>query len=1017
MMRKHLPLLLLALALAVAPSTLHAGANGDLLRAVSLEHAPKDNFLKRMMPELRRCLDAGADIHARNDAGRNAIHLLLEKHGGTLNDKALEVLRFLIEKGADVNAADCYGVTPLMIEEDLLRERKWFARSCRNCDNLLRRIESIETTIGILHGAGAARKTLPDPISRKGDELALPHIADESYPDGMLIGAIERGDHTAVRKALEKGACFDCFYFTKSPDSNQQLYTTPLRRATEKGDIDSVKMLLRHGADPNSFDVNIFNKLDKEPYREIVKLHIDAGMHFGGGMMLHPYTSAQIGEIREYLFRKWPALREEYELAARLRKTLGVPSQAFKIQDPDELFRVGTDVDVWERHVSPYLDRVGVENQWDLAERFIDAGIKPKYNMSSIYISYLMESKNPRKYEYFKKAVLRSQCAREVLSTMLHYYAAEDNKKRTAEYLRTIERMITLPVLTEGRVDVNSLAREHIDNNEYHEVSPLMFASYHGWDTLARLLIKNGARVTMKNGDGESALAFAVAGTKESTVKMLVDAGADVEPRNRYGTTPLMAACYRGHAGIAKLLVESGAAIGIRDTAGWTPLVYAAYSGSEALVAYLLEKGAEVNHHGKDGITPLIMALREGNGHVAKLLVARGAKRDGRHEKDLKNHFLLLAAGTGRTGLVKKLIGEGAEINYLDYYGRTPLFLAAMNGHLETARALVGAGADVKKQCLDGSAPLHAFIGKTMKISRAWYRNDPYPHDERINREMIDLLIGAGADMKAVDMKGRSPLNVALSKYRVSTYLVKRLIRAGADINRPDNRGMTPLMNVAGVDAMGFYEYGAAPDELIDALLNAGARVNDATHNGVTSLMLFVHTGRMNGVARLFRAGADPGMKTKSGLTAVDFARRPNMIHYLVSRGAAPTDRSYKLMGWHELRKNNYSAAKMYFSKALNLRQDAGLYNDLGFTCLRMREYRQAESHLRKALEKDPNYPLPYYNMACLFSRQGKVTKALDWLGRGVDKGFRERAYLLFDRDLEKARKNALFRVIMKKLD
>ncbi len=87
------------------------------------------------VPEVRRLLDKGDDMHAQDDWGDSALHyaakgghvdvvkLLLEK-GATAQEKnnALNgaafsgqtaVVRFLLEQGADVNARDSYGGSPL----------------------------------------------------------------------------------------------------------------------------------------------------------------------------------------------------------------------------------------------------------------------------------------------------------------------------------------------------------------------------------------------------------------------------------------------------------------------------------------------------------------------------------------------------------------------------------------------------------------------------------------------------------------------------------------------------------------------------------------------------------------------------------------------------------------------------------------------------------------------------------------------------------------------------------------
>lgn len=58
------------------------------------------------LEQLQRCLDESTDIDSRDDAGRTALLL------ATLHDRK-EAVAFLLAHGANPNAADAGGVTPL----------------------------------------------------------------------------------------------------------------------------------------------------------------------------------------------------------------------------------------------------------------------------------------------------------------------------------------------------------------------------------------------------------------------------------------------------------------------------------------------------------------------------------------------------------------------------------------------------------------------------------------------------------------------------------------------------------------------------------------------------------------------------------------------------------------------------------------------------------------------------------------------------------------------------------------
>ncbi len=63
--------------------------------------------------KIKRLLDSGAEVNARDEKGRTPL-MLINTLTGKLEKHASEICELLLEKGADVNAKDRYGMTELI---------------------------------------------------------------------------------------------------------------------------------------------------------------------------------------------------------------------------------------------------------------------------------------------------------------------------------------------------------------------------------------------------------------------------------------------------------------------------------------------------------------------------------------------------------------------------------------------------------------------------------------------------------------------------------------------------------------------------------------------------------------------------------------------------------------------------------------------------------------------------------------------------------------------------------------
>ena len=137
------------------------------------------------------------------------------------------------------------------------------------------------------------------------------------------------------------------------------------------------------------------------------------------------------------------------------------------------------------------------------------------------------------------------------------------------------------------------------------------------------------------------------------------------------------------------------------------------------------------------------------------------------------NAALFDAVARGDEGEVRNLVESGVSVDGKDRDGRTALHYAVLNGRMEMAKLLLELGPSADSADRNRWTPLH------------FAAQDYRP-------EVVKLLLSAGATVDVADTDGNTPLWRAVFDSRGRRDVIKLLMDAGADKTRKNLHGVSP---------------------------------------------------------------------------------------------------------------------------------------------------------------------------------------------------------------------------------
>lgn len=352
---------------------------------------------------------------------------------------------------------------------------------------------------------------------------------------------------------------------------------------------------------------------------------------------------------------------------------------------------------------------------------------------------------------------------------------------------------------------------------------------------------------------------------------LLLERGADVNAANDRGWTPMHDAAYCGHTEMVRALLGTAGRVDLSAHGdGGTPLAVALFWGHTEAAEHLAERGivpANLRVAAGLGRVDLIRSLFNADGSL-KPEAGQGRAfyrphtgfpvwKQRNDAREILDEALVWAAHNNRIEAMRELVDRGADVNGCPYRG-TPLIWAAARNHVDAMRWLLDHGADVNLRTVFGGQ----YHGQGVVALHLAAQNGKL--------EACRLLCERGADCSVTDELYHSPpwgwaahfgehaARDLVLEYAwphsvfaaVATGSLPRLretLKAHPELVDDDRAWTTPLGLAA--------NRGAA--EMVEALLQAGAKPNRSGKDGRRPLKQALENGHARAAELLRAAGAE----------------------------------------------------------------------------------------------------------------------------------------------------------------
>ncbi|KAK7094366.1 hypothetical protein V1264_005941 [Littorina saxatilis] len=678
-------------------------------------------------------LKHNAVIDAMNKWKQTALHCACEGKSPTAS---ADITRLLLDAGADVNAQDMLGRTPLHYA------------ACSGNTETLRRLIHHGADLNATDDEGRTPLHCAYMASKPG--IIITQLVEAGAGIGRVHQAVVRGDVDALMTLLQQGA-----------DVNQHdtsMGCSPLHAACLMGRTDIVTWLTQHGAKVNAVDDMKTTPLHyacAAGQTRVARQLIDEGVDVNArdeskSTPLHGAADKGNIEIVVCLLEHGA----QVDAAAAYDITpLHTACENGLTQTAKCLLQHGANVNAVSGWYGTPLHTACENGHTETAQCLLEHGAKvnavSEWNINKTPLHTACEKGHTEIAQCLLQHGADVNAVLEWNETPLHT-ACVNGHTQTAQ------------CLLQYGADVNAVSK--------WKKTPLHTACEKDHTQTAQCLLQHGADVNAVSGCDETPLHTACRNGHTETAQYLLQHGAKVNAVSMWNGTPLHAACEKGHTETAQCLLQHGAKVNAVLKWNGTPLHAACEKGHTETAQSLLQHGANVNAVSEKDDTPLHTACRNGHTETAQCLLQHGG--DVNAVSKWKETPLHTACEKGHTEIAQSLLQHGADVNSVSKWNETPLYTVCENGHTETAQCLLQHGANVNS------------------VSK-WKQTPLYRACEKGHTQTAQCLLQHGADLNAVSDCDETPLHAACNNGHTET--AQYLLQHQANVNAVSLVFGTPL--------------------------------------------------------------------------------------------------------------------------------------------------------------------------------------------------------------------------------